>query len=184
MAENMVHRANVVSGETVLITGAPGGVGAAAIQLCKRCGTKIVAVSGKDKAQRMLDLGANSVILQGESITGEPGKLSVEVVLDVVAGALLPKLLDVLNKGGRYATAGAIAGLIVKLDVRTLYLKDLSFFGCTFHEDVVFANLILYIEIGEIKPHVGQMFKLQDIRKAQEVFQSKATSEKLVLGIK
>ena len=182
-AENMVHRAKVVSGETVLITGASGGVGAAAIQLCKRRGAKVVAVGGKDKAQQMLDLGADSVIPRGENITGELGKMSVEVVLDIVAGPSFPELLDVLKKGGRYATAGAIAGPIVELDVRTLYLKDLSFFGCTFQDDEVFANLISYIEKGEIKPHVAQVFKLQDIRKAQEVFQLKATSGKLVLEI-
>ena len=45
------------------------------------------------------------------------------------------------RRGGRYATAGAIAGPLVELDVRTLYLKDLTLFGCTFQEEEVFENL-------------------------------------------
>jgi NADPH:quinone reductase-like Zn-dependent oxidoreductase len=88
-----------------------------------------------------------------------------------------------LKKGGRYAVAGAIAGPIVELDVRTLYLKDLSFFGCTFQDEVVFPNLVSYIERGEIRPHVSKVFELKDIAHAQEEFVSKALSGKLVLTI-
>ncbi|KAF2996728.1 hypothetical protein E8E13_006071 [Curvularia kusanoi] len=112
-----------------------------------------------------------------------PCKMSVDVVLDVVAGPQFGELLEALKRGGRYAVAGAIADPMVELDVRTLYLKDLSFFGCTHQDEEVFANLVGYMERGEIKPHVGQVFKLQDIRTAQEVFQSKAVAGKLVLEI-
>ena len=156
---------------------------AAANQLVKRRKARVIAVAGRDKVQQIKGLGADEAIPRGGSIAAKLGKMSVEVVLDVVAGPSFPELLDVLKKGGRYATAGAIAGPIVELDVRTLYLKDLSFFGCTFQDDEVFENLIRYIEKGEIKPHVAQVFKLQDISKAQEVFQSKAMSGKLVLRI-
>ncbi|KAJ4333873.1 hypothetical protein N0V87_007243 [Didymella glomerata] len=119
----------------------------------------------------------------GESIVKMLCKMTAEVVLDVVAGPSFSELLDVLKKGGRYTTAGAIAGPIVELDVRTLYLKDLSFFGCTFQADEVFADLVEYIERGEIKPQIGQVFKLKDIRTAQEVFQAKISSGKLILEI-
>ncbi|KAF2008875.1 NAD(P)-binding protein [Aaosphaeria arxii CBS 175.79] len=182
-AENMLHRSRVGQGETVVITGASGGVGAAAVQLCKRRGARVVAVSGKEKQGQVLELGADEVVVRGESVVGALGRMSVDVVLDVVGGPSFAELLDVLKKGGRYATAGAIAGPIVELDLRTLYLKDLSFFGCTFQDEEVFANLISYIEKGEIKPHVGQVYKLQDIGEAQEDFQLKASSGKIVLDI-
>jgi NADPH:quinone reductase-like Zn-dependent oxidoreductase len=182
-AENMCHRANVRKGENVLITGAGGGVGAAAVQLCKRRGARVIAVGSREKRGHLLNLGADEIIPRGESIVKMLGKMTVEVVLDVVAGPSFSELLDVLKKGGRYATAGAIAGPIVELDVRTLYLKDLSFFGCTFQADEVFADLVEYIERGEIKPQVGQVFKLKDIRTAQEVFQAKISSGKLILEI-
>lgn len=182
-AENMLHRAKVAKGDTVLVTGASGGVGAAAVQLCKRRGARVVAVSGKEKKLQVLELGADDVVARGESVVDALGRMSVDVVVDVVAGPGFGELLDVLKKGGRYATAGAIAGPIVELDVRTLYLKDLSFFGCTYQDEEVFANLISYIERGEIRAHVGRVFRLKDIGEAQEVFQSKASAGKLVLEV-
>lgn len=182
-AENMLHRTRVARGETVLVTGASGGVGAAAVQLCKRRGARVVAVAGREKRAQVLELGADEVVVRGESVVGALGSMSVDVVVDVAAGPGFGELLDVLKRGGRYATAGAIAGPIVELDVRTLYLKDLSFFGCTYQDEEVFANLISYVEKGEIRPHIGQVFKLEDIGKAQEAFQLKASTGKLVLKV-
>ncbi|KAF1952454.1 Zn-dependent oxidoreductase [Byssothecium circinans] len=182
-AENMVQRAGVGRGEHVLITGASGGVGAAAIQLAKRRGARVTAIGGRDKAEQMLELGADQVIARDESVVQRLGRETVEVVLDLVAGPAFAELLDVLRKGGRYAVAGAIAGPIVELDARTLYLKDLSFFGCTFMEDGVFEDLVGYIERGEIRPHVGRVFPLREIVQAQEVFLGKTVCGKLVLEI-
>jgi NADPH:quinone reductase-like Zn-dependent oxidoreductase len=182
-AENMLHRANVKGGEHVLITGASGGVGAAAIQLVKRRGARITAIGGVEKKEQMMALGATQVVPRGESVLTALGANSVDVVMDLVAGPAFSELLDVLRKGGRYAVAGAIAGPIVELDVRTLYLKDLSFFGCTYQEEEVFANLISYIERGEIRPNIGEVYDLKDIVAAQEHFLSKTTCGKLVLRI-
>jgi NADPH:quinone reductase-like Zn-dependent oxidoreductase len=109
------------------------------------------------------------------------GSESVDVVVDLVVGGAWPSLLDVLKRGGRYTAAGAIAGPIVEFDVRTLYLKDLSFFGCTFQEDVVFENLVKYIENAEIRPVVAKTFPLSDIGQAQEEFLAKKFAGKLVL---
>ena len=86
------------------------------------------------------------------------------------------------RRGGRHATAGAIAGPLVELDVRTLYLKDPTLFGCTFQEDEVFANLVSCIERGEIRPLVAKTFPLSEIRQAQTEFLAKAFAGKLVLA--
>ncbi|MFC3076032.1 alcohol dehydrogenase family protein [Shinella pollutisoli] len=182
-AEGMLHRAKVGRGEHVLITGASGGVGSAAIQLAKRRGATVTAVAGRDKAAQLLALGADRVLPRGESIVGALGAETVDVVLDVAAGPSFGELLDVLRKGGRYAVAGAIAGPIVELDVRTLYLKDLTFFGCTFQDDAVFENLVSYIERGEIRPLVARTYPLKDIAEAQKDFLAKGTIGKLVLVI-
>ena len=90
-------------------------------------------------------------------------------------------LLDLLRRGGRYATSGAIAGPIVELDIRTLYLKDLSFFGCTYQDAEVFDNLVSYIEAGEIRPVVARTYPLQSIHTAQTDFLAKTFTGKLVL---
>ena len=91
--------------------------------------------------------------------------------------------LEVLNPGGRYAVAGAIAGPLVELDIRTLYLKDLSLFGCTVLEPEVFRNLISYIEQGIIFPVIAQVFDLEAIRDAQTLFMEKQHVGKIVLRI-
>lgn len=183
-AENMIHRAKVTAGETVLITGASGGVGLAAVQLVKRRKARAIAVCGQVKAEDVRAAGADLTINRGDSVLERLGKDRVDVVLDLAAGPGFGELLDALKQGGRYAVAGAIAGPLVQLDVRTLYLKDLTFFGCTFQEDQVFANLVSYIERTEIRPpRIGKTFPLEQIRIAQEHFLSKLTSGKLVLEI-
>jgi NADPH:quinone reductase-like Zn-dependent oxidoreductase len=70
---------------------------------------------------------------------------------------------------------------MVELDVRTLYLKDLTFFGCTFQDDIAFENLVSYVERGEIRPVVAKTYPLQDIAKAQAEFLAKNFTGKLVL---
>src|SRR5262249_22670263 len=151
------------AGERVLITGASGGVGSAAVQLAKRRGTEVIAIAAASKADEVQELGADRVIPRGENLLKCLGRNAVDVVIDLVAGPQWPELLEVLRRGGRYAVAGAIAGPIVELDVRTLYLNDLSFFGCTFQEDEVFTNLIAYIERGEIRPVIAKTYPLKDI---------------------
>jgi len=179
-AENLLHRSNV-GAETVLITGASGGVGSAAIQLAKRRGATVIAVSSRSKADQVLEIGADRVVDRNADFVAELGADSVDVVIDLVAGDQWPSLLNVLKRGGRYAVAGAIAGPIVELDVRTLYLKDLSLIGCTFQEELVFTNLISYIERHEIKPLVSKTYPLSDIAQAQTDFLDKKFTGKLVL---
>ena len=180
-AENMVDRAHVKKGDTVLITGASGGVGSAAVQLVKRRKAKVIAICSKDNMERLKGIGADQVHARGEKITDIIGRDAVDVVLDVVAGSQWSELLDVLKPGGRYAVSGAIAGPMVELDVRTLYLKDLSFFGCTYQSHHIFENLIKYIEKNEIKPLVSKSYPLENIQTAQEDFLAKNFIGKLVL---
>ncbi|WP_028468894.1 alcohol dehydrogenase family protein [Neptunomonas japonica] len=180
-AENMIDRVGVKANETVLITGASGGVGSAAVQLVKRRHAKVIAICGAEKVEQLKALGADIVIPRGESMTDVLGHHSVDVVIDLVAGDQWAELLDLLRRGGRYTVAGAIAGPIVELDVRTLYLKDLSFFGCTYQPRSVFENLIQYIERDELKPLVAHEYPLQKITEAQQDFMAKKFIGKLVL---
>ncbi|MBO9434177.1 alcohol dehydrogenase family protein [Ruegeria sp. R13_0] len=179
-AEGMLHRASV-GAETVLVTGASGGVGSAAVQLAKRRGACVIALCSPAKAEAVRALGADRVLARNADLVAELGEGSIDVVVDLVAGPQWPSLLDVLRRGGRYATAGAIAGPICEIDVRTLYLKDLTLFGCTFQEDIVFENLVKYIEAGEIRPVVAKTYPLSEIATAQEEFLTKTHTGQLVL---
>lgn len=180
-ALNMLHRASVSEGDTVLVTGASGGVGSAAVQLAKAKGATVFAITSSNKSDSVKKLGADRTILRSEDLLRNPGKNSVDVVLDLVAGENWPNLLELLKPFGRYASSGAIAGPLVELDVRTLYLKDLSLFGCTVLGETVFSELIHLIESETIKPVVAGTFALSQIREAQEAFERKRHTGKLVI---
>jgi NADPH:quinone reductase-like Zn-dependent oxidoreductase len=180
-AENLLERSNVKAGEVVLITGASGGVGSAVIQLAKRRGASVVAIASKSKVVAVKKIGADEVINREDRLISFLENESIDVVIDLVAGSDWADLLDVLKRGGRYAAAGAIAGPIVELDIRTLYLKDLTLMGCTVQDSQVFKNLIGYIERNEIKPLVSKTYPLKDIVSAQKDFISKKYVGKLVL---
>ena len=179
-AEGMLHRA-AVGAERVLVTGASGGVGSAAVQLAKRRGAHVTALASTAKLDEVKALGADVVVDRNADLVASIGANTIDVVIDLVAGAGWPSLLEVLKRGGRYATAGAIAGPMVELDVRTLYLKDLTLIGCTFQDDIVFDNLVGYIERNEIRPLVAKTFALADIKIAQQAFLDKQFIGKLVL---
>jgi NADPH:quinone reductase-like Zn-dependent oxidoreductase len=179
-AENMLHRVGL-GAERVLITGASGGVGSAAVQLARRRGAQVTALASAAKLDDLKALGADQVVDRNADLVAAVGSDRFDLVVDLVAGAGWPALLEVLKRGGRYITAGAIAGPMVELDVRTLYLKDLTLYGSTFQDDVVFENLVGYIERNEIRPLVSASFPLSDIAAAQTQFLQKKFVGKLVL---
>ena len=182
-AENMLCRAQVTEKDSVLVTGASGGVGSAAIQLAKARGSKVVAVTSENKRDAILRLGADATLDRNADFNTYAKAQPFDVVIDLVAGPRWPELLDMLKPFGRYATAGAIAGHTVPLDLRTLYLKDLQLLGCTILSEGVFASLIQRIEANQIKPLVSKVYPLEDITRAQQDFERKNHIGKLVLSV-
>lgn len=180
-SENMLHRAQVKAGELVLVAGASGGVGSATVQLAKRRGARVAAITSAGKAGALRDLGADIILDRGADLVGELGEMAVDVVVDNVAGDGFPDMLKVLKRGGRFVSSGAIAGPIVHLDVRDLYLKDLTLIGSTAWDAPVFPNLISYIERGEIRPLLAKIFPLDQIAEAQQEFLKKAHVGNFVL---
>ena len=180
-AENMLHRAMVAEGEHVLIAGASGGVGSATVQLAKRRGAMVTAIAGKAKLEKVQAIGADQVIARGDDIVDLLGEKTVDVVVDNVAGPCFGGMLKVLKRGGRFVSSGAIAGPLVELDMRDLYLKDLTLIGCTAWDEPIFPNLVSYIEKGEIKPLLSKTFPLKNIVEAQREFTEKKHVGKFVL---
>jgi NADPH:quinone reductase-like Zn-dependent oxidoreductase len=182
-AENLLTRASVGSNERLLVTGASGGVGSAVIQLANARGAKVIAVTSPTKSDQLMRLGAERAIARDADLSKELGNNSIDVVIDLVAGKQWPALLDLLRPFGRYATSGAIAGPLVELDVRTLYLKDLTLFGCTVLSEDVFPNLVKRIETGKVSPLVAKTFPLSEIAEAQKQFEAKQHIGKFVVDI-
>ena len=177
-AMNMLLMAGLKAGDRVLVTGASGGVGTFLVQIAKHAGAEVVAVCGKDKQAAVQELGADAVIdrsvedLAAAALQANGGR-NFTLVADVVGGTQFTDYLAVLARGGRYVTAGAIAGPLVTLDLRTLYLKSLSFFGSTVYRRDVFPALLRALAEGGIKPAVEATRPLAEIGAAQEAFLAK-----------
>lgn len=179
-AEGLLQRARV-SDQKVLITGASGGVGSALVQLAVLRGASVVAVASARHHQALLALGAAQVLDRNANVIDEVGENSVDVVIDVVGGERFADLLRILRPRGIYATSGAVAGAVVPLDLRDLYLKDLTLLGCTFHPPSVFTDLVRYIEGGQLTGLVAATYPLERIREAQERFLAKDFVGKIAL---
>ena len=182
-SENMINRARVNSTDTVLVMGASGGIGTASIQLAKRRGARVIGVCSNSKKESVLKLGADQIVTREESILEKLGEKSIDVVIDNVGGEGFPEIIDVLNRGGKYVSSGAVAGPIVELDLRKFYLKDITMIGCTGWDLEVFPNLVGYIERGEISPVVWKTYPLPSIVDAQKEFLLRHHIGKIVLKV-
>jgi NADPH:quinone reductase-like Zn-dependent oxidoreductase len=182
-AENILTRIGLSAGERVLVTGASGGVGSAAVQLAKYRGAEVVAMAGSEKADAVRALGADRVVGRDADLAALFGAENFDAAIDVVGGPQFGAILDVLKRGGRYGVSGAISGPVVDLDLRTLYLKDLQLIGCTVLEPEVFLTLVRIIERGEIRPLIAATYPLAEIVAAQEAFLTKRHVGKIVLTL-
>jgi len=185
-AENMLVRAGVDENDTVLVPGASGGVGSALIQLAKRRGAKTIALASEAKHAEVGKLSPTVLLPRqpddlAAAIKGATGKDKVTVVADIVGGDQFPNILEMLDRGGRYTCSGAIAGPIVDLDLRTMYLNDLTFFGNTIFQPNVFPNLVTYIENDEIVPMLAASYPLEDFHAGQEAFIEKKHTGNIVV---
>jgi NADPH:quinone reductase-like Zn-dependent oxidoreductase len=151
------------------------------VQLARLRGARVIAVTTREKERDVLALGAEQVIERTANPAHALGRESMDVVVDVVGGDAFAGLLDVLKRGGRYAVAGAIAGPVVPLDLRTLYLKDLTLLGCTVTTPAVFARVVHLIQEVALQPVVSAVYPLADIARAQSDFLGKAQAGKIVL---
>jgi len=184
--ERMLERARLASGELVLVTGASGGVGSGIIQLARARGAIPIAVTAPGKEQAMYDIGAEAVVTRGrgdlvEAVHSATKGRAIDVVADLVGGVMFNDLLRILRPEGRYTTAGAIAGPVVQLDLRTMYLKQLELHGSSQGSRHDFRRLIKYIEQNKIRPLVGGIYPLSEFHRAQTDFMSKNFVGKLVV---
>ena len=185
-AEHMLHRAGVRAGQWVLVTGASGGVGRALVQLATRRGARVVAVTSAQKCAAVGEWGADVVLDRDAddlpaAVRDATG--GVDVFADVVGGRWFAPLLDTVRRGGHYTTAGAVAGAEVTLDLRTLYLRDLTFHGATVLPPEVFAALVGYVERDEVVPVVARTYPLEELAAAQEAFMTRRHAGAIVIEI-
>lgn len=176
-AENLLTRVGISAGHHVLITGASGGVGLAAVQLAALRGAAITGVASPAKAEAVRGQGAEDTVARDAELSRD----RFDAVIDVVGGPAWPSLIRALKPGGHYAVSGAIAGPMVEADLREIYLRDITIHGCTHQPPEVFGRLVGLIDRGRIRPLISQTYPLSEIARAQEDFLSKAYPGKLIL---
>ena len=178
----MLHRAQVGADDTVLIPGASGGVGGALVQLAKLRGARVIAMASEAKHADVAALGPDRVLPRAPAdLEGTLAGERITVLADVVGGDQWPALIDVLERGGRYTCSGAIAGPMVQMDLRTFYLRDLTFTGSTVIAPEVTQNLIRYIEAGRVKPVLAASYPLSQLPEAQQAFIDKRHTGNIVV---
>lgn len=176
-AAGLLDRAAVAPGQKVLVTGASGGVGMAAVQLATQLGAEVVGVASDAKADIVRAEGARHVLNRNET----PPRDHFHAVIDLVAGPGWAALIDALRPGGHYAVAGAIAGPMVEADLRRIYLRDITIHGCTYQSRKVLSRLVGKIKAGQLRPRISKTYPMRDIRQAQADFMAKTYAGKLVL---
>jgi NADPH:quinone reductase-like Zn-dependent oxidoreductase len=185
-AEHMLNRGRVSAGETVVIPGASGGVGSALVQLAHARGARTVAITSRRKLGDLRSLGAEICIAREEpdlpaavakALDGRP----VDVVADIVGGSMFADLLRVLRPMGRHVIAGAIAGPMAEVDLRTIYLKHLEIIGASQGTREEFRVVLDHIQSGRVKPLVAAVYPLREMRQAQAYFAGKDFVGKIVI---
>lgn len=183
-ATRMLRRAGLREGETVLVTGASGGVGIALVQLAAARGARVVAVTSAGKHEAVVAAGASVAVDRGGDLAAQVLAAAPEglhVVADVVGGPGLVELLPLLDDDGRWVIAGAIGGPVVELDLRRLYLHSLTLLGSSMHTRSDFAELVATARAGSLRPVIGARHALRDIARAQEQLRAPDLVGKIVL---
>ncbi len=180
-------RARVGPDDTVLVWGAAGGVGYAAVQIAKFLGAKVIAAVGSsDKAGFVRSLGADYVVDYGkedvvERVRAITGDLGASVVLDHIGGDTWTKSIDSLARGGRMITLGLTSGPRSDVDVRRIYQDELSIMGTYAHRK---EDLLMVLDLaaeGKIKPSLAKELPLQSARESHELLESRKVNGKVVL---
>ncbi|MBM7578030.1 zinc-binding dehydrogenase [Jeotgalibacillus terrae] len=186
-AWHMVNQIQAKPGETVLVTGANGGVGSLNIQIAAHVfGAKVIAVTGDLKdAGQLKKLGASHVVsyksdqLAEDILQANGGP--VDSVLDVVGDALFETSLQVLKKGGKFCISGSAGGQQTNLDFRTLYLKHITMYGSVLGTRPEFKDMLQAISDGKIRPVIDKRFPLEQAREAQVYFKNRGKLGKILL---
>ncbi len=168
----LLGRAGLSAGESVLVTGASGGVSTAAIQIARLVGARVHAVtSGPENVRRAEELGAHHAVDRheedfSEAVWRATGKRGVDVVLDSVGEAVWEGCVRALAKSGRLVTYGATTGFEGKVDLRRMFWKQIDVMGSTMASHAQFRDAMDAVFRGPLEPVVDRVFPMEEIEQA------------------
>ncbi len=174
-AEHALNRARTVGGETVLVLGASGGVGCAAIARAHRRGARVLAVTGSPQHVPALRvLGAEEVLMRGSNDLAERVQAltrgrGADVVIDPVGSAMWMTGLKSLARGGRYVLVGVTSGAEATTELRVIYTRQLSVLGGFLGDRGEFGALVEELSRGRISPTVSEALPLEHAAQAHQM---------------
>lgn len=193
---NVFMIAGLKAGETLLVHGGAGGIGAMAIQLAKALGARVIATAGSaGKCEKILELGADEAVnYREQDFVGAAQRFGgADVILDVMGGSYLARNLEALALGGRLVVIGLQGGSSAELDLAALMGKRASVIGTTLRSRPVDEKAAVMEQVrrvvwpliaqGAIKPSIGATFPLDQARQAHEYFDSGEHQGKVLLTI-
>lgn len=174
-AWHMIRRAGISPADTILIPGATGGVGIAAVQLATAMGAEAIGTtSSPEKREKLLSIGATDALL-----VTEPAELSdvmadrepVQAVLNHLGGAFTEPALEVLERDGRMVICGGTAGPTSEIDLWDLFLEHKQVIGSTMGTRRDLRRVLDLLATGAFSPLIAATF---DIEEAPAAFQAMA----------
>ncbi len=187
-AWRMLHtRAEVEAGESVLVLGASGGVGHAAVQIAAHAGCEVFATASTEaKLRHAEDCGADHVIDYetddfAEEVAALTGKRGVDVVVDHVGAATYPDSLRSLAKGGRLVTCGATTGPNPDADLNRIFWNQLSVLGSTMATPGEVDDVLELVWDGTFEPRVRETLPMSEAVRAHELIENREGFGKVVV---
>ena len=183
----LVTRAQLASGETVLVIGGASGVGSAAIQIARERGARVIATVGSEaKAALARTLGAHEVVRHDQADWPQQvRKLSAgrgaDVVVEHVGPATWAGSMRALARNGRLVTCGGTTGPTVEIQLPHLFIKNQSVLGSTMGPKSAFPAIFARVASGVYKPVIDRILPLSKVREAHELLESRAVLGKIVL---
>jgi NADPH:quinone reductase-like Zn-dependent oxidoreductase len=183
----LVGRARIQAGDFVLVWGAAGGLGTMAVQICRTVGARAIAVAGSDeKLEFCRKLGAEHLINRktqdvAEEVRKITNRRGVDIVFEHVGNATWPQSVASLKWGGTLVICGATSGFEAVTDLRFLWNKQMNLLGSHMGNKTDLLEAMRWVESGQIKPVVSQVFPLREAGRAQTLMEDGEVMGKLVL---
>ncbi len=184
----LVTKAQIKAGQKVLVLAAGSGVGAAAIQICKLFGAKVITTVGAEwKAKKAKETGADEVINRKEQdIVTEVKRLTdgtgVDVVVEHVGTSTWSSSLKSLSYGGKIAICGATSGYLGETDLRYIYRRSLTIFGTYMGTKAELLEVMRFLVRGKLRPVVDSKFPLERAAEAQRKMEESGHFGKIILN--
>ena len=185
----VVERGKVTADDTLLVMGAGGGVGVAAVQLGKLIGARVIAVTGEHwKQERVRALGADEVFSYRDpnwpqQVMAATDGRGVSVAFDNSGTATLPASIDCLGRGGRLFCSGGTTGLEVTLNVRHLYRELISLLFYVQGTKADMGKLVELVAAGRLEPVIDTTFPLREAAAADDLIDANNMFGRVVLRI-